>query len=532
MSGSDVRDTSAWAPFRHETFRALWIAQFVSNVGTWMQSVGAVWVMVELKGSPTEVALVQTATTLPVVFFGVVGGALADLADRRRVLLATQAMMLVAAGALALLDGIWCGVAALAARLDVRARYRDRAEQSRVAGDSAGTRATRRVPASGDARWRVDQPRSRDRPGARWLPRRRGGTVVRVLVERTVVLCGDRRAGPLASGAERRRRAAERFAGAVRAGTRYAFFSHALTGVLVRAGVFSAASAGLMALLPIYSTAVLGLGSGGFGLLLAGFGIGAIAAAAFLPALRARLSEDAVVAIGTLAFAAALLGLAVIDTTAVAMALVAVAGAAWLLCLSTLNVASQQAVPGWVRAAGLAFYLSVFMGGIALGSAAWGIVANAIGSQGAFAWGALAVALTPLLALRWKLRTITDLDLSPAPMFAPEMRLAPEDATGPAFVTLTYDVRPDAHQQFLSALKRVRRARRRTGAVQWAVYRDAERPDQFIETFIVPTWDEHLRQHERRTATDLQLQDDLRPFLRDSELPHAKHYIAATRHLR
>ena len=130
----------------------------------------------------------------------------------------------------------------------------------------------------------------------------------------------------------------ERFVGAVRAGTRYALHSHALAGVLVRAGVFSAASAGLLALLPVYSTAVLGLGSGGFGLLLAGFGVGAIVAAGFLPALRARMSEDAVVATGTLGVAAALLGLALNDTTAVAIVLVVLAGAAWLLCLSTLNV--------------------------------------------------------------------------------------------------------------------------------------------------------------------------------------------------
>jgi MFS family permease len=102
MAATDAR--GAWAPLRREPFRALWIAQFVSNVGTWMQSVGAVWVMVDLKASPTEIALVQTATTLPVVFFGIIGGALADLVDRRRVLLVTQTIMLVAAGALALLD--------------------------------------------------------------------------------------------------------------------------------------------------------------------------------------------------------------------------------------------------------------------------------------------------------------------------------------------------------------------------------------------------------------------------------------------
>jgi MFS family permease len=96
--------SSAWAPFRNKTFRALWLAQFVSNVGTWMQSVGAVWVMLELKGSPTFVALVATASSLPVVFFGIVGGALADLVDRRRLLLVTQTLMLLAAGALAILD--------------------------------------------------------------------------------------------------------------------------------------------------------------------------------------------------------------------------------------------------------------------------------------------------------------------------------------------------------------------------------------------------------------------------------------------
>lgn len=528
MSASDVPYTSAWAPFRHEAFRALWIAQFVSNVGTWMQSVGAVWVMVELKGSPTEVALVQTATTLPVVFFGIAGGALADLADRRRVLLATQSIMLVAAAALALLDGVGAvstvSLLGLTFALGVGTALNNPAWQAiqpelvpheefpqAVTLGGASINLGRAIgPALGGLLVAAAGP---------WLVFSLNALSFAAVI---VVLVRWRRPPDDVAGPP------ERFAGAVRAGTRYAFFSHALAGVLIRAGVFSAASAGLMALLPVYSTAVLHLGSGGFGLLLAGFGFGAIIAAAFLPALRARLSEDAVVVLGTLALAAVLGSLAVVDVTAVAMALVIVAGGAWLLCLSTLNVAAQLAVPGWVRARGLALYLSVFSGGIALGSAGWGVVANSLGSQGALAWGALAVALTSLLALRWKLRTI-DLDLSPAPMFAPEMRLAPEDTTGPTLVTLTYDVRPDAHQQFLSALEHVRRLRRRTGAVHWAVYRDAEHPDQFIETFVVPTWDEHLRQHERRTASDRQIQDDLRPYLRDHELPQARHYIAPAR---
>ncbi len=528
MPAPDGR-ASAWTPLRNDTFRALWIAQFVSNVGTWMQSVGAVWVMVDLKGSSTEIALVQTATTLPVVCFGILGGALADLSDRRRVLLVTQAMMLVAAGALALLDA--AGEVTPASLL--------------VLTFALGVGTALNNPA-----WQAIQPElvpAEEFPQAVTL----GGASINLGRAVGPALGGllVAAAGPwlvfslnaLSFGAvivvlwrwhrdsDDRDTPPERFGGAVRAGLRYALYSRALTGVLVRSGVFAAASAGLMALLPVYSTAVLGLGSGGYGLLLAGFGIGAVASAAFLPKVRARMSDDAVVAIGTLAIAGALAGLAIIDSTPAAMAVSVVAGAAWLLCLSTFNIASQQAVPGWVRARGLALYLSAFMGGIALGSAGWGVVADAIGSESAFAWGALAVALTLLLRLRWPLRFVSELDLSPSPMFAPEMRLEPEDTSGPVFVTLTYDVRAGADDEFLAALGRVRRARRRTGAVQWAVYRDAEQPNRYIETFIVPTWEEHLRQHGRRTATDAELQQQLLPFLRDAQLPHASHYLTPTR---
>ena len=322
---------------------------------------------------------------------------------------------------------------------------------------------------------------------------------------------------------------AERFAGAVRAGVRYALFSHALTGVLVRAGVFSVASAGLMALLPVYSKDVLGLGSGGLGLLLAGFGGGALLAAALLPRVRARLGQDRVVAVGTLFVAAALLALAIVRSAPAAMAIMVVAGGAWLLCLSTFNVASQEALPGWVRARGLAMYLTAFTGGIALGSAAWGYLADSLGTPATFAWGALAVGLTTLLGLRFRLAAIGDLDLTPAPMYAPEMRLATEDVGGPVFVTVAYEVAPGAVDDFQRAVRRVGRARRRTGAVRWSVYRDAEAPLRFVEMFIVPSWQEHVRQHERRTVSDAALQDSLRAFLRDGTEPEVAHFIAPPR---
>jgi MFS family permease len=525
----DVRahDRSATAPFRHAVFRRLWIAQFASNVGTYMQAVGAVWVMIDLKGSPTEVALVQTATTLPVVLLGIVGGALADLVDRRRLLLVTQAVMLLSAAALAVLD----------------AADAVSPESLLVLTFALGAGVALNNPA-----WQAIQPQLVPRDefpqavtlgsASLNLGRAIGPAVGGVLVALAgawfvfglnavsfgaVMLAlwwwrrdPDRRDGP-----------GERFGGAVRAGIRYAMHSRPLASVLVRAAVFSFASAGLMALLPVYATATLDLGSGGFGLLLGAFGVGAVAAAFLLPRLRGGRDEDTVVAAGTLVLAATMLGLALTDSSALALVLSVIGGGGWLCCLSTFNVASQQVLPDWVRARGLSFFLTFLMGGIAAGSAAWGVVASHSDVPTAFAWGALAVALTPLLAIRWKLRTAETLDLSATPMmFAAGTQISAEPTDGPILVTLTYTVLPDQEQEFLAAMRRLREARRSTGASSWSVYRDMKREHDFIETFVVPTWGEHLRQHARRTADDADLQEALRPYLVDGVLPNAHHYIA------
>jgi predicted MFS family arabinose efflux permease len=520
---------SAWAPFRNKTYRTLWLAQFVSNVGTWMQSVGAVWVMLELGGSPTFVALVATASSLPVVFGAIAGGALADVVDRRRLLIATQTLMLLAAGALAILDA--SGLVTPGSLLTL----------TFVLGVGAAL--------NGPA-WQAIQPElvpQEQFPQAvtlggasinlgRALGPAIAGVILVVSGAWLVFLLNALSFGAVVAALVAWRREAaevdgppERFVGAVRAGIRFALFSRELMVVLVRAGAFSVASAGLMALAPVYATSVLHLGSGGLGILLGGFGAGAVVAAGLLPRIRERLGEDAVVTVGTLGVAASLLGLAVTRSVPFAFAITLVAGAAWLLCLSTFNVASQEALPGWVRARGLAMYLTVFMGGIAIGSAAWGYLATSIGTPAAYAWGAFAVALSASLAFTWKLQWIGEVDLNPAPMYAPDMRLMSEEAGGPAFVMITYEVRPGSETPFQLALRVVGRARRRTGAVHWSLYRDADRPQRFVETFVVPSWNEHLRQHGRRTATDASQQQDLRAFLIADTEPVVEHFVAPTR---
>ena len=416
---------SAWSPLQYRVYRALWIALLASNIGTWMQAVGAAWMMVELDASPAIVALVQTATYLPVVFVGVLAGAAADLVERRRLLLITQGFMLAAAGGLAVLTALDAGHAAPAPR----------ASRSR----------------SGWAR------RSTSRPGRRssrsWCPRDE--------LKQAVTLGGaninlGRAIGPAIGGlliaaagpwlvfalnaasfafvlvvlwrwkrpVEEDVGPPERFAGAVRAGVRYAMFSHILHGVLVRSFAFGVASAGLMSLLPVYASAGARLGlrrprhpvrrhgrRGRRDRRRASPRCASTSAptACSPPAARSSRRRSSRWR----------------SCTAPALAVVAtfVAGVGWLFCLSTLNVASQEVLPGWVRARGLALYLTAISAGIALGSALWGKLAHATGVPATYAWGALAIVVTVALAWRWRFDRIADVDLRPAPMAAPEARL-------------------------------------------------------------------------------------------------------------
>ncbi len=528
MSGP-AAGVSAWAPFRHPAFRALWIAQLASNIGSFMQTVGAAWLMVELDASEVVIALVQTATFLPVVFVGVAAGAMADLLDRRRLLLVTQTLMLLAAGALSVLTAMglttpW-SLLALTFALGLGAAFNAPAWQAiqpelvpkaefRQAITLGGVSINlgRAVgPAVGGLLIAAAGP---------WLVFALNALSFAAVV---VVLWRWRRAVDDEEGP------AERFAGAVRAGLRYALFSKSLHGVLLRSGAFGAASAGFMALLPVYASRVLHVGSGGLGALYAGFGLGAVAAAAVTPRLRRRLGLDGLFALGSVLVAACMLALAVTASPWVAFLLTLPGGAGWLLCLSTLNVASQEALPGWVRARGLAFYLTALSVGIAIGSYAWGSLAGATSVQTSFVWSAAALVGSLVLALHWRFAVIAHLDLSPAPMPAPEVQLPVEDSSSPVLVIVSYEVRPDAEDEFLQAMRRLGRARRRTGAVSWSIYEDAEQPRRFIETYVVPSWDEHIRQHDRRTVADAGIQEEIRQYLREGTPPRAQHFVAPPR---
>jgi MFS family permease len=520
---------SAWAPLRHRVFRALWIAQTVSNVGTWMQTVGAQWLIVSLGGGPLTVSLVQTATTLPTFLVGLPAGALGDIFDRRRIMIASQAFMLLAAAAL--------GALTLAHEIGIATVL--------LLTFAIGLGSSLLRPS-----WQAVQPELVERDEipqaatlngvsmnmARAVGPAIGGAVVAVTSAGVVFLCNAASfVGVIAVLAWWRRPARESPLGgehvlrAIRTGTRYVRHSPRLRAVLTRTLSFCAFSSALWALLPVVAHDRLGMGSGGYGLLLGAVGVGAVGGALVLSGARRRYSADTIVASATLAFVATALVLGWVRSVPVVALALVIGGGAWVSVLSSLNASAQVVLPAWVRARGMATYLLVFQGGQALGSAVWGALAERTSLTAALTTVAAGLALALLLASRrHRLATPVELDMTPSAHWAePELALEPDPAR-PVLVEVEYRVAAERHDEFRDLMIKLGRSRRRTGAESWNLYQDAADPDRFVETYLVGSWEEHLRQHyERLTKLDEQLERHVRELTDGGGRPRVEHLLSA-----
>lgn len=502
---SSPRDehVSALAPLRHPLYRALWTAQLVSNVGTWMQTVGAQWLMGSVGGTPFQVSLVQAAITLPVFLVALPAGALGDIIDRRRLLIVSQSMMLAVAGVLAFVAfsraiSPWV-LLALTFALGIGQGLTAPSWQSIVP----------------ELVTRPEIPLAAALSGvnmnvARALGPALGGVVVAAAgPEWTFALNAASFLGTLAVIARWRRRPAERVLGpehivaAMRSGLAYARHAPRLRAVFARAALFAIFAGSLWALLPVYVRNVLGLGSGGYGLLLGVVGLGAVLAAAALARIRRVRSTDELVVAAATGFAAACaLCAAVASVPVVAFALF-LAGASWITATSSLNGTAITVLPGWVRSRGLALYTLVFQGGQAVSAFIWGLVTQLAGARTALAGVAGGLILGLAGARRWRMPSATELDVSLQPWpVEPALAFEPDPGVGPVLVTVEYTVAHERRDEFRERMRAVGHARRRTGAERWGLYQDGSQPEAFLETFLVPTWEEHLRQHGERSTSD------------------------------
>ena len=471
---------SIWSPLQRAVFRSVWIALVASNIGTWMQSVGAAWLMTTLTPSPLLVALMQTAISLPIFLVGLPAGALADVVDRRKLLLVTESWLLLTALALGLLTlagtmSAWTLLSltflmGLGAALDGpawQAIVSDLVERqelpSAVALNIVGFNVGRAVgPALGGLVVAAAGP------AAVFLLN--AGSFLAVLV---VIYRWRRTQGTqILSDAP-----PEDMLGATTAGMRYVRHAPALQAVLVRTGVFIFGASALWALLPVVARHELGLDATGYGIVLGSLGFGAVAGALLLPRLRRSLPIDRLTGAATLVFAGATLALAYLRFVPLVVASMGVGGIAWMAMTSSLNVAAQTAAPAWVRARAVSLYILVFQGLLAVGSFAWGALAQQFGNGVALSGAGLALVCGLAATWHWPLRVVQDLDLTPSMHWSePKLAITPDPEDGPVLITVEYRVPAERASDFIEAMDAMRRFRRREGAVSWGLFRDAADP--------------------------------------------------------
>ena len=525
---SERLESGAFTPFRHRAFALLWTATLISNTGTWMHDVGAGWLMTTLNPSPSVVTLVQAATTLPVFLFALFAGALADRLDKRRMLLFINLLLFVVVSTLALL--IW---------------------QERMTPPllilftlMIGTGAAFMAPA-----WQaiVPQlvPRERLKPAIALnslginISRAIGPALAGILIVsaglampfflNAVSHLGIIIALLLWKQPDQPAKAHHgSLLSEMATGLRHVRHNPAMGATLVRAFAFFLFASAYWSLLPLIAKSVEGGGSTLYGTLMALIGTGAIAGALILPRLQGRFTSNQSVYIGTVGTILALLALALSPSPSVLMGAAFLGGLSWIAVLTSLNVSAQTALPDWIRARGLAVFLMVFFGSMALGSVFWGQLASATSISITLLVAASGLAFGGLVTRKFIIGQSEDQDLTSASAW-PEAPILTDNQSSDhaAMITVEYQVRPEHQVAFLEAMNRFSKERLRDGATRWYLHQSVENPSFWLETFHVPSWADHLEQHKRVTKSDIALQKDIKAFMDQGSEPIVKHYLKA-----
>jgi MFS family permease len=493
---------NALVPLRHGTFRMLWIVWLVANVCMWMNDVAAAWLMTSLTPSPVMVALVQSASTLPVFLLGLPSGALADIVDRRRYLIFTQ---------------VW--VAAVAALLCIAMLTETlNAPLLLVLTLANGVGLAMRWPVYSalipELVPRAELPQALALNGV-------GMNVSRIVGPGAVALLMWKREQKISALPN------ERMLGAIRVGIQHVRQSPHLKAVLVRVSVFFLNSTALTALLPLVARRLQGGGAGTFTILLASMGVGAIATALVLPRIRAQMGRDQLVRNGTLLQAGATLAMAFAPNLWLAIPAMLVAGAAWIAVANSLTVGAQMLLPDWVRARGMSIYQMALMGGTAGGAALWGQVASLSNIRTSLVLASLAAVLSLVLMRRLRVGGRADEELTPARLWtAPEVAIPVEPDQGPVLVTVEYHIDPARKAEFVEAMRESRRVWLSNGLLAWELFDDISDPARFIEHLVDESWAEYVRRNERVSSSYMLLRERKLAFHVDDAPPLVRRFVA------
>jgi MFS family permease len=518
---------TAWSPLTVSVFRTVWTAVLITNIGGWTASVATAWLMTSLDPSPIMVSLVSAVSNLPLFLFALPAGALADIVDRRRLLILAQAFMLALTLILLALT-----VSSLISPFILLALI-----FLIEAGTAFETPAYLAVLPSLVPRHQLQAALALNGVGiniSRIVGPALGGLVIGALgVGAALAINALSFAAVIFAYArlpETPRETclpAERFITAMRTGLRFTRESIELKATLVRATAFFLFASAYLALLPLIARDQLDAGAAGFGILFGSHGGGAVLGALLLPHVRARFGPDRLVLGGGLLTALMTAALAATTHIAIAVAIVLVIGIGSLAIMSTLMLSAQVALPDWVKARGLAVAQMAFSGTISVGSFTWGAVADRIGIPWTLVIAAAGLATASVLTLPWRLAQ-DSVDRTPSQHWPdPVVKGDIAGDRGPVMVLVEYRVDPARSTAFAQALERLGRVRRRDGALFWEHFTDTADPTRHIETFVAENWVEHLRQHERVTLADRALEEEVRAFQMGDRPPEVTHLVSA-----
>ncbi|TMH52913.1 MAG: MFS transporter [Betaproteobacteria bacterium] len=495
------------SPLRNRAFRLFYFGSVGAAIGYTMQATIAAWLMATLTPSEFMVALVQTASTAPALLFGLIAGTLADIVDRRRLILVTQIGLFVATLLLgvATLAGVVGPVSLLLLTFVVGAGFTFYlpAQQASINELVPRTELARAV-ALGAVAFNVARAVGPALAGAvaAWFGS--GSALVGSALFFIVMILAIRK--------HRGRDIAlpgvpERLLSGAMSGVRYARHSPAMRSFIVRNLSFAVCASSLWALLPVIARDELSLGAGGYGLLSAGFGAGAVAGALWLPRHLQRLTLNVVTLSGVALWTVALLLVAATRYTGVALVGVFGCGMAWVSVFASLSAGTQSTAPAWVRARAVSMNLVAVQASLAVGSALWGALASAAGVRISLAVSAGALVLLHLVHRRVAVEMGKESDVMPGAQL-PELTITgeplPDD--GPVLIQIEYRIDASNRNGFVRAIRRVGPTRRRNGATSWRVYRDLGEEDRYVERYVIASWAEYVRLRSRMTMTDSRLQ--------------------------
>ena len=504
---SFVARSFASSPLAGATFRNFYIGSIGAALGYTMQATISAWLMATLTTSALMVALVQSASTAPTLLFGLFAGTLADIVDRRRVILGTQvvlfsATMLLGVSALASIVG---PISLLFLTFAVGAGFTFYlpAQQASINELVPRSELSRAV-ALGSVAFNVARAVGPAAAGALAAALSSGATLVAAaffFVPMFVAMRHTRlRQAPLPG-------VPERLISGAMSGLRFVRHSAPMRAFVLRNLTFSVCASAFWALLPVIARDQLRLGAGGFGLLSASFGIGAILGAISIPRLLVKQSMNAIVTQGGILWACAIFIVALTGITPLALLGAFCAGMAWVYVFATLSAGTQSSAPGWVRARAVSMNIVTTQGCLAIGSAFWGAFANGVGTHWALGVSAAAVFVLQWLYRRVRVEMGVEADVVPGARL-PELAIASEPSPddGPVLIQLEYRIDPANRDAFLQAIQKVGPTRRRNGATSWRIFRDLGEEGRYVERYVIASWAEYVRLRSRMTMADSQLQ--------------------------